>query len=142
MKKRIICVGNRFKEEDAAGPLVYDQLMGCSLPHDLEVIDGGLAGLNLLRFVEDADQVVFVDAMTGFEEDLKLMDAEQASEYADIRADHANSLAYLLKSLPHLLEGTMPEVTVLGIQGIPSGNKIKQAARMGLNAVSSGDPHP
>ena len=38
-KKRIICVGNRYRPEDSAGPMVYDQLVNDKLPKDIEVID-------------------------------------------------------------------------------------------------------
>ena len=38
-KKRIICVGNRYRPEDSAGPMVYDQLVSDRLPKDIEVIE-------------------------------------------------------------------------------------------------------
>ena len=46
--KRIICVGNRHSAADAAGPLVYERLARMERPLDIEVIDGALAGLDLL----------------------------------------------------------------------------------------------
>ena len=64
--KRIICIGNCYTPDDAAGPKVYDRLLQCALPNDIEVIDGGLAGLNLLRFIDNAERVVFVDNVSGF----------------------------------------------------------------------------
>jgi len=142
MKKRIICVGNRMRSSDAAGPLVYDLLAQTRLPHDLEIIDGGLAGLNLLKYVEDAERVVFVDAITGFDrsDDLVLMDSEKASQYADFQYDHSTGLTYLLKALPYLIKEA-PEVFVLGINGAPTGDKISQAAQMGLKTAINGD-HP
>jgi len=41
--KRIICIGNGYIPEDAAGHKVYDRILQQPLPHDIEVIYGGLA---------------------------------------------------------------------------------------------------
>ena len=45
---RIICVGNRLVAADAAGPQVHDRLAGRPLPPGVELVDGGLQGLDLL----------------------------------------------------------------------------------------------
>ena len=63
---RIICIGNRFVEEDAAGLAVYDRLLEMDLPSSIQVIEGGLAGLNLLAHLEHGGRIVFVDTVTGF----------------------------------------------------------------------------
>jgi Ni,Fe-hydrogenase maturation factor len=46
---RIVCIGNRYVHGDDLGPRVYDQLTARALLNDVQVIDGGVAGLNLLR---------------------------------------------------------------------------------------------
>ncbi|SLM32241.1 putative Hydrogenase maturation protease [Desulfamplus magnetovallimortis] len=66
MKNKIICIGNRFVENDCAGIKVYEYLLEKRLPDNTELIEGGIAGLNLLPFLEDASTVVFVDSISGF----------------------------------------------------------------------------
>ena len=66
MAARIICVGNRHVRRDDFGPRVYDCLAAQPLPAALDIVDGGLAGLDLLRYLEDGRRVVFVDTVEGF----------------------------------------------------------------------------
>ena len=46
---------------------VFDRLQEMQpLPAGIELIEGGLAGLNLLPLLERGGRVVFVDAVSGF----------------------------------------------------------------------------
>ena len=139
-KKRIICVGNRYMTEDSAGPMVYDQLMSDRLPGNIEVIDGGLAGLNLLRFIHGADRVVFIDAVNGFRPSggVIILDAEDASRHADTIFGHSAGLAYCLRVLPEVHDGKIPEIFVVGIEGTTDPEKILNAAKMSLKIASEG----
>lgn len=140
MLKRIICVGNRFIKEDAAGPLVYDHLKNKPLPSDVELIDGGLAGLNMLRFIPGADRVIFVDATDGFESSspVFIVDIDDASPYADAIYDHSAGLAYLLLVLPHVHEGKLPEIYLVGIEGVADPPKIAEAAALSIRVAQRG----
>ena len=62
---RIICLGNPFVESDSLGPRVFAELSARGLPPGVELIDGGLAGLNLLRFLDDCQRVVLADVVLG-----------------------------------------------------------------------------
>jgi hydrogenase maturation protease len=139
-KKRIICVGNRYKPEDSAGPMVYDQLMSSRLPGDIEVIDGGLAGLNLLRFMHGAERVVFIDAVNGFKPfgGVIVLDAKDASRHADTIFGHSSGLAYCLRVFPEVHDGELPEIFVVGIEGTTDPEKILKAAEMGLEIANQG----
>jgi len=55
-------LGNRLLGDDAAGPLVVEQLMDRQLPAGVSVLDGGTVGLALLPEIEDATAFVAVDA--------------------------------------------------------------------------------
>ena len=61
--RRVVCLGGRHDGADAAGGLVHDLLARRRLPADLELVDGGLGGLNLLACLENAERVVLVDAI-------------------------------------------------------------------------------
>jgi hydrogenase maturation protease len=139
-KKRIICVGNRFKPEDSAGPMVYDQLANHRFPGNIEVIDGGLAGLNLLRFIHGADRIVFIDAVNGFKpfDGVIVLNAEDASRHADTIFGHSAGLAYCLRVLPEVHDGKMPEIFVVGIEGATDPDKILKAAEISLKIAAHG----
>ncbi len=136
--KRIICIGNRYKPNDMAGPMVHDQLAQRELPPDVEVVDGGLAGLNLLRFVEGAERVVFVDAVAGSDvsDGIVLLDVDDAARQAGAEYDHSAGLAYLLRVLPQVCEGTIPEILLVGIQGVPDQSTTVAAADLSLKVAT------
>lgn len=138
--KRIICVGNRYNAQDAAGPMVYDHLVRGVLPRDVEVIDGGLAGLDLLRFVQGAQRVVFVDAVSGSDgpDGVVVLDVDEAARRAGAVYDHSAGLGYLLRVLPEVCEGTIPEVLLVGVQGVPDQSTIAAAADMSLTIAVEG----
>ena len=138
--KRIICIGNRFREEDAAGPAVYDFLMQQSLPPDVEVIDGGLAGLNLLGFFEGAERVALVDSVSGFSGRNGTMVLEPAdlAPLATTGYDHAAGLPYLLRVLPAVMEQDLPRIVIIGVEGITNEAVIADAAKLALQQVAGG----
>ncbi len=138
--RRIICIGNRYAAEDAAGPAVYDHLRRLELPAGLELIDGGLAGLDLLRYLEGAEQVVFVDSVSGAQRgDLNntviVLAGEEVAALASSRYDHSAGLAYLLRILPEVCEGALPQVRLVGIRGHPDQAAIHEAAALALKIV-------
>lgn len=128
--RRIICVGNRLRADDSAGPAVHDRLQRRSLPADVEVVDGGLAGLDLLRWVEGCDGVVFVDAVSGFLPDPGAgeVDPVAVAAAAEPCFDHAAGLPYLLRMLPRVLDGSVPQVRVVGIEGDADDAVVDRAA--------------
>ena len=138
--KRIICVGNRFRTEDSAGPMVYDHIVNGSIPKGVEVIDGGLAGINLLRFFDGAVRVIIVDAVTGFKSSggVFAISAQDAKGHADAGFDHNAGIAYCLRMLPHVLEGRLPEIFLVGIQGAATPDRISKAAGMSLEIADRG----
>ena len=53
-------------DHDRAGLQVYDRLSTGEIPAHTELIEGGISGLNLLCFLENAATVVFIDNVSGF----------------------------------------------------------------------------
>lgn len=124
MTVRIICVGNRFVPQDAAGPAVYSLLRAGELPAGVELIDGGIAGLDLLRWVEGARRVVFVDALCeppGREvgAGVVLLTCEEVAARAGMEPGgaygHAAGLSALLRLIPAVCSPP-PEVLVVGVR--------------------------
>ncbi len=149
--KQIICIGNRYVAQDAAGPRVYDFLMRQTLPDDIAVIDGGLMGLDLLRFLEKAARVVFVDRCVGTDgaDPVVVLEANDIIAEMSDRFDHAAGLPYLLRVLPLVCKGALPYVTCVGIAGDIDIDQqlIEKAAMTALaiidktNDAANGDMH-
>ncbi|MBI2570205.1 MAG: hydrogenase maturation protease [Candidatus Schekmanbacteria bacterium] len=105
---RIICVGNRFVPGDDLGSRVFDALARLVLPPGVDVVDGGLGGLDLARLAEGQDRLVFVDAIRGFGSpgEVRILTPEEAGALEAPPYGHASGLAYLLSALPVLFPGT------------------------------------
>ncbi|MFA7281517.1 MAG: hydrogenase maturation protease [Sterolibacterium sp.] len=138
MAARIICVGNRYADSDNFGPRVFDCLAARSLPADVDVVDGGLAGLDLLGHLEDGRRVVFVDAVTGFAppDGIVLLSATEVASQCVSGFDHAAGLPYLLKIMPAVLDSPPPRVTVIGHEGIASEQAVHAAAQLALRLAT------
>lgn len=146
---KIICVGNPFIASDSLGPRVYAALAESELPAGIELVDGGLAGLDLLRFV-DADPLIFVDGLCGFGKPGELIVLDQAelernlSAQPAMRYDHAAGLAYLLQVIPALyhLSQAAPKIWLVGTEVNdklpPSAADIDQVATACLRLASGG----
>ena len=136
--RRIICIGNKFVSEDAAGPKVYEHLMQTEIPSGIEVIDGGLAGLNLLSLVEGMECVVFVDSVSGFGNpgEVLVLDIQDVVATLGGAYDHAAGLPYLLGVLPHVCEGAIPNIFIVGIEHLWNEATIAKAATLALEPVT------
>jgi hydrogenase maturation protease len=143
VKGYIICIGNRFVSEDAAGPAVFDRLEEMRpLPAEIEIIEGGLAGLNLLPLLELGGRVVFVDAVSGFTqpgEIILLSSRDILNTFEKTHFDHGAGLAYLLAVLPRVCDGEMPEEIVLvGVEGKYTAETIERAAGLSVTIAVHG----
>ena len=143
MKGTIICIGNRFVEEDDAACLVFDILRKMlPLPAGVELVEGGMAGLNLLPFLERGGRVVFVDAVRGFTETggLVVLSEEQIAQSSiSSHYGHDAGLGYLLSVLPRVYDGELPEeIVLLGLEGRCQGETLKKAARLSVDIAVHG----
>lgn len=139
LNARIICVGNRFVPSDSLGPAVYDRLCATSLPPGTELVDGGIAGLNLLRFMEGVRKVVVVDSLKGSGRPgvPTVLDSFPAGAAGGTGCDHATGLLYLLAALPGLLGEAAPKVTVVGVEGPAGETAIDETAKLAVCAAGA-----
>jgi len=143
VKSRIICIGNRFVQKDGAGLAVLAGLEEMQpLPAGIELVEGGLAGLNLLPLLEQGGRVVFVDSVNGFTEpgEIVLLDYREILRTVDAgHFDHGAGLAYILAVLPRVCDGQMPEEIVLvGLEGEYTEQTIERAARLSVGIAAHG----
>jgi len=131
---RILCIGNRFVGADDFGPRVYDTLAGMAYPDEVEIVDGGLAGLNLLRYLEDGRQVVFVDAVSGFAPigEITVIDGDTIARQATGSFGHEAGLPFLLRVLPAVVDNPPPRIRLVGCEGSASDGAVLDAARLSL----------
>ena len=136
--KRIICVGNRYTREDSAGPLVYERLRQAALPRDVEVIDGGLRGLDLLPYLEQVERVVFADSVTGsgWTDRVVVLTADEVAKESPDVYDHAAGLAYLLRAWWRTAEPPFPPTFLVGVVGLPDSEAVAAAAELCLSVAA------
>lgn len=143
MKGTIICIGNRFVEEDSAGLQVFDCIQEMRpLPSGIELVEGGLAGLNLLPLLEQGGRVVFVDAVRGFAQEgeiVVLSYREILQSPGQFRFGHDAGLPYLLAVLPKVCDGELPEdIVLLGLEGRCVAKTLEKAAKMSIAIAEHG----
>ncbi len=122
-KIKIIGLGNPFIGDDAVGVLVarklrlYEQI-------SVSILDGGLAGLNLLHDMEGTDTLILIDAVHSHSEAGTIFrftipqDLENIGKLAwgtSASSTHAFGLAEAL-TLAHTLEVLPAQVVLFGIE--------------------------
>lgn len=133
-RARIICIGSPYHPADWVGPAVYAALRRQDIGPEIDLVDGGLQGLNLMALMEDVDKVVFADTLVG--DDESASDAPQLLRNpfgGDRRLgfDHAGGLAYLLQAAPLVLD-PLPAVAVVGMHAGADRRRIPEVAHLCL----------
>jgi hydrogenase maturation protease len=63
-KNLVLGVGNLLLSDEGIGIHAVKKLLdGQMLPEDVEIVDGGTAGLNLLYYLEGVERLVIIDAV-------------------------------------------------------------------------------
>lgn len=133
---RVVCIGNRFVDGDDAGCRVFDHLAAQRLA-DVELIDGGIAGLGLLRAFEGAERVAVVDQAKGFAEpgQVVALPAAELSDLAQGPWDHAAGLPHLLRAVSLVCDGPPPQILVVGLHAPCTDEAVERAAALALQWV-------
>ncbi len=120
---KIIGLGNPFMGDDAVGILVARQLQAYTAAH-ISVLEGGLAGLNLLDEMEDIDTLILIDAVHSHSTSGTIFrftipqDLEKIGKLAwgtSAASTHAFGLAEAL-TLAHTLEVLPAHIVLFGIE--------------------------
>ncbi len=134
----IVCIGNRYVKSDDLGPRVYDSLARRGVPEDVLLVDGGLMGLDLLRFTEGRRRVIFVDALHGFAPPgcPVLLDRSTALEERPAVFGHDGGLAYLLRMLPAICGKDLPDIAVVGAEPPIGPDLVAELADLALSTAT------
>jgi hydrogenase maturation protease len=144
MKSRIICLGNSLLPEDASGIAVFASLQRLRLPPEVEVIEGGTAGLNLIPLLEFSGRVVFVDSVSGFTTAGEIIVLERQTLVATVIPPHFGhevGLPYVLAMLSSVGDGALPsEILLVGLEGSCDPVTIEKAAKLSVSIAVYGLP--
>jgi hydrogenase maturation protease len=118
-KITVLGLGNILLRDEGVGVHAIEELRKAyDFPENVEIIDGGTMGLDLLPFIEDADKLLIVDAVN-----LKKAPGTIAIiEDSDIPAFVSTKLSIHQIGLPDviyalkLMDLTPPRMTLIGIQ--------------------------
>lgn len=119
VKTLVLGVGNLLLTDDGVGVRVVERLLEThSLPEEVQVVDGGTCGLDLLPFLVGVEKLIVVDAANLGQPPgtIRRMVGEEVPVFLSQKlSPHEINLPELLFSAK-LTDIYPPEVVVLGIQ--------------------------
>jgi hydrogenase maturation protease len=118
MKKVLILgIGNILQSDDGLGVYIVNEIMDSDieLSDDVEIIDGGTAGFDLLHCMSDREKIIIVDALKVHDEpgSIYRFKPDQALLSKCMYSLHEVGITEVLKMLNIL--GHNPEVEIIGI---------------------------
>lgn len=142
MKVTIVGVGNVLLQDEGVGVHAIEKLRArYKFPENVEIIDGGTMGLDLLPFVENTDKLLLIDAVDLKEKPGTIGIIEDKDIPAVIKtkiSPHQIGLNDLL-SVMKLLENEPENITVIGMQpgNIQTGTELSTQVRQNLDNLIS-----
>jgi hydrogenase maturation protease len=113
-----------------------------ALPEELEIIEGGTAGLNLFPLLERPGRLVLADAVSGFTNDGSIIILERSDIIQSLTTPqfgHDVGLPYLLTMFPEVCNGVMPEeIIVIGLEGVCDTETVEKAAKLSVSIAING----
>ncbi|MFA4918653.1 MAG: HyaD/HybD family hydrogenase maturation endopeptidase [Thermodesulfovibrionales bacterium] len=113
----ILGIGNLILKDEGFGVHVVRQMADIPLPDNVELMDGGTMGIDLLYYIEGRKKVVVIDVVdAGSPPGTLYRFTDKNIEYHKemLRSAHEIDFAYILKMAEQL--GTIPdEVVFIGI---------------------------
>lgn len=152
-KKMEICiigVGNILMQDEGIGPKVADILKkNYTFKPDIEIIDGGTLGLDLLPYLEKYKKILLIDVVDFGKEPgfIKILRGEEIPPYlkTKLSVHHVGvqdllEVARLMGYMPEdlVLVGIQPEIIDLGLDLTPTlAGKLNELIEEILNILNS-----
>lgn len=118
-KVTVLGVGNILLSDEGFGVRVVEHLLRCfRFPANVEVIDGGTMGYELLRFLHGTDKLILVDAIKGSHPPgsvYRFTGEEVKTYYSQKVSMHQLGIQEVLTML-NISEKPIAEMVVLGVQ--------------------------
>ena len=119
-KKEILVlgIGNTILKDEGVGVRVAERMMKMPLPPEVEVMDGGIKGLDLLYFIEGRQKVIVVDAVKAEAPSgtlFRFTDKDLAAKKGVLRSAHGIDFSDVV-ALAGFTGTKPPEIVFLGIE--------------------------
>ena len=115
----VLGIGNILLSDEGFGVRVVEELQKCcKFPEEVEVLDGGTLGLDLLRFIKGTKKLVLLDAVDGGKEPGTLyhLTGDDVSAYFHGQVSlHELGIKDILTDL-ELTDKKVEEVVIIGVQ--------------------------
>jgi len=129
----ILGIGNILIKDEGIGVRVAEQMMTMSLPPDVEVMDGGTGGLDLLYAIEGRKKVIVVDAVkTGSPPGtlFRFTDKDLGEKKGTLRSAHGIDFSDVISASAYFK--TKPEeIVFLGIEPEDLGAGLELSPKIG-----------
>jgi hydrogenase maturation protease len=113
----VLGIGNVILKDEGIGVHVAEKMKQMALPPDVEVMDGGIKGLDLLYFIEGRKKVIVVDAVKAGAPPgtlFRFTDNDLADKKGFIRSAHGIDFSDVVAIAK--FQGNKPEIVFLGIE--------------------------
>jgi len=128
----VIGIGRPIRGDDGIGVVLIDRLQNKELPEDVNLLDAGTSGMNLLHHLKDFDRVIIIDAIRhgGDPGDWLFFSPEEVNSSIKMRSTHDSNLLETLE-LSEMLGEKPDKVVIMGI--IPADMSIGEELSPSLN---------
>jgi len=114
----ILGIGNLLLKDEGVGVHVVNKIKDMPLPPDVEVMDGGTMGIDLLYYIEGREKVVVIDTAKAGDPPgtvYRFTDNELAEKREFLRSAHGIDFSDVVKTAKML--GTKPdEIIFIGVE--------------------------
>ncbi len=116
-KKLILGIGNILQSDEGLGVHIVNQIASGDtiFPDDVEIVDGGTAGFDLIPLMKDREKIIIVDALKADSEpgSIYRFKPEHAMPVKSAFSMHEGGITEVLGMMK--LMGHSPEVEIIGI---------------------------
>ncbi|MFA5015326.1 MAG: hydrogenase maturation protease [Actinomycetota bacterium] len=140
---KIVGFGNKFRSDDGIGIRVIKELQKLDIFKDIEIIDGGTSGTDLIFWIKNCRKIIIIDAVDtggkiGDVVNIKVDDIEEFVK-KDCRSLslHDLNLADILKLIKAL--GIKTDISIIGIKpkSIDFGDRLSPEIERKIPAIIS-----
>jgi hydrogenase maturation protease len=114
----VLGIGNIILKDEGIGVRVAERMMQMDLPPDVEVLDGGIKGLDLLYFIEGREKVIVVDAVKAGAPPgtlFRFTDKDLAAKKGVMRSAHGIDFSDVV-NISNFLGNKPEEIVFLGVE--------------------------
>jgi hydrogenase maturation protease len=144
----VLGVGNTLLKDEGIGVHVTERIRAMNMPEEVELLDGGVLGLDLIEPMEDREKVIIIDAVQGGEvpgtiyrltrKDIEMRKDWRLSSLHDIDLPYVINMAELMgKHIDPVIIGVEPKDMSVGLELSPEIEaKIPEVIEMVMKEIN------